>query len=70
MIVLFTIDCPNCKILERKLEQANIGYAVCRDKEVMREYGIDHLPVLRVDDKLMSFKEAIKWINNQGKGTM
>lgn len=69
MTVLFTIDCPNCKILERKLEQANIGYAVCKDKELMRKNGIDHLPVLKVDDKFMSFKEAMKWINDR-KETM
>lgn len=61
-VVLFTIDCPKCKVLEKKLEQSGIGYAVCRDKELMIEQGFDYLPVLKVDDKKLGFKEALEWI--------
>ena len=45
-VVLFTIDCPKCKVLEKKLEQSGIGYAVCRDKELMIEQGFDFLSIL------------------------
>ena len=61
-VVLFTIDCPKCKILEKKLEQSGIGYAVCRDKELMIEQGFDFLPVLRVDKEILGFNEAVEWI--------
>lgn len=61
-VVLFTIDCPKCKVLEKKLEQSGIGYAVCRDKELMIEQGFDFLPVLRVDKEILGFNEAVEWI--------
>ena len=65
MVVLFTIDCPKCKILEKKLEQSGIEYAVCRDKELMIEQGFDLLPVLKVDKEVLGFKEAIEWLNGR-----
>lgn len=61
-VVLFTIDCPKCKILEKKLEQSGIGYAVCRDKELMIKQGFDFLPVLRVDKEILGFNKAVEWI--------
>ena len=65
MVVLFTIDCLNCKRLEQKLEESGIGYAVCRDKKLMEKEGISVLPVLVVDEHKMGFKEAMKWVNER-----
>ena len=65
MVVLFTIDCPNCKRLESKLEQFGIGYAICRDETLMKQEGISVLPVLVVDGQKMGYKEAIRWINER-----
>ena len=69
-ITLFTIDCPNCKRLEEKLISFGFQFSICKDKNIMAERGITHLPVLEVDGTSMSFKEAIKWINDQRKGTI
>lgn len=63
--MLFTLDCPRCKVLEKKLEQSGINFTVCKDKELMLKNGFDLLPVLKVDDKVMGFKEAVKWINER-----
>ena len=65
MITVYTVGCPRCLILEKKLVQANISYRVCEDKEKMIAKGIDHLPVMEVDGKMYNFKEAVKWIDNQ-----
>ncbi len=65
MITLFTIDCPKCKILEKKLSQANIEYEVCKDRETIANKGFDLMPVLDVDGQIMGFGEAVKWVNNQ-----
>ena len=66
MITLYTIDCPKCKILEKKLEQANIKYETCKDTNIMTEKGFDFMPVLDVDGQVMNFGEAVKWVNERG----
>jgi glutaredoxin len=66
MITLYTIDCPKCKILEKKLEQANIKYETCKDREVIASKGFDLMPVLDVDGQIMGFGEAVKWVNERG----
>lgn len=65
MITLYTIDCPKCKILEKKLNDAGITYFVCKDKKTMTSKGFDFMPVLEVDGKYMSFVEAVKWVNER-----
>lgn len=66
MIILYTTHCPKCKVLEKKLEKANIQYKICEDATIMREKGFTSAPVLEVDDKLLTFKEAVDWINKGG----
>lgn len=66
MIILYTIDCPKCKILEKKLEQAGVEYEVCRDKGLMEQKGFDFMPVLEVNGRIMNFSEAISWTNERG----
>ena len=62
-VVLYTIDCPKCKVLETKLNSKNIPYEVFKDKDKMIEKGLSTMPVLEVDDQLLDFGQAIKWIN-------
>lgn len=63
MIKLYTIDCPKCKILEMKLDQKNIKYEKIKDIDIMKGLGITTAPVLGVDDKLLMFADAVKYIN-------
>lgn len=65
MITLYSTDCPRCKMLENKLDQFGINYTICKDKNTMLKYGFSFLPVLKVDDKFLNFKEAIRWINER-----
>lgn len=65
MVTLYTIDCPKCKILEKKLAQANVKYEVCRDRDEMEQKGFDFMPVLEVDGQVMNFGEAVKWVNER-----
>lgn len=66
MVVLYSIDCPKCKILEKKLDQAGIQYDVCKDRGIMEQKGFDFMPVLDVDGQIMDFGEAAKWVNERG----
>ena len=65
MITLYTIDCPKCKVLEKKLNNAGIAYSVVKDRDIIRYKGMDLMPVLEVDGKRMGFKEAVDWVNRR-----
>ena len=66
MIILYSIDCPKCKILEKKLNNVGITYSVVKDRDIIRYKGMDLMPVLEVDGKRMGFKEAVDWVNARG----
>lgn len=62
-IILYSTHCPRCTVLETKLKQKNIEYEECNDIEEMLKLGIQEAPQLKVDGKLMTFSEAVKWVN-------
>lgn len=62
-ITLYTVDCPKCKVLEKKLNNANISFEVCKDTKLMAERNISKLPMLEVDGEMLTFKEAVDMIN-------
>ena len=62
-IILYTIDCPRCIVLEKKLQQKNINFSVNKDKEEMFFKGFTSAPMLEVDGKYMDFFEARRWID-------
>lgn len=66
-IVLYTIDCPNCLILEKKLKAKNINVIRVSDKDaiIAKGFGESSFPILEVNGVVMNYKTAIQWINNQ-----
>ena len=66
MVVLYSNGCPRCTILKRKLDEKGIDYSVCMEVEEMLSLGITNVPVLKVDDKMMGFSEAVKWVSEKG----
>lgn len=64
-IILYSTGCPKCKVLKKKLDVKNIDYAENNDINKMAELGITQVPVLSVDNKLMSFAEANDWVNRR-----
>ena len=65
MVTLYTIHCPKCNILEKKLNAAGITYLRIDDCKEIAKQGFDLMPVLEVDDKIMGFKEAVDWVNER-----
>lgn len=65
MPILYTIGCVKCNILKDKLDAKNIAYETVTDQEIMKEKGIDKLPVLEVNGELMEFSAANNWVNSQ-----
>ncbi len=64
-IILYSTNCPKCKILEKKLTEKNIKFTKNNNVIEMTELGIDQVPVLSIDGKLLNFVEANKWINER-----
>lgn len=65
MITLYSTYCPRCKVLETKLNQKGIEFKIVENIEEMEKLGIQSVPMLKIDDNIMNFTEAITWINNQ-----
>ena len=64
-IILYSTNCPKCKILEKKRTEKNIKFTKNNNVIEMSELGIDQVPVLSIDGKMLSFVEANKWINER-----
>ena len=63
MIKLYSTHCPQCKVLESKLNKKSIQYEICDDQEVMKKLNFKAAPMLQIDDKFLNFSEAVKWVN-------
>lgn len=69
MIVLYSNDCPRCKILKAKLDQKGVEYQIVNDVALMISMGMSMMPVLEVEGVRYEYGEAVKWVNNlKGEG--
>lgn len=63
-MTLFSTNCPQCKVLEKKLEQKGIQFEVTNDIEELIKIGIKRAPILKTDDgQYLDFSNAIKYVN-------
>lgn len=65
-IILYTIHCPNCNVLEKKMQMRNIPFIICDDMEEMKRLGILSAPILSVNGELKTFANALRWVNSYG----
>lgn len=69
--ILYTIDCPKCLVLEKKLTEKGIEFTTVKDKELMLQLGFSEMPMLRIVSGNngnyvdLNFTEAVQWINKQ-----
>lgn len=64
MITLYSTHCPKCNVLEKKLNIKKLEYTLVEDEDLMVEKGFLSAPMLEVDGKVMTFKDAIDWLEN------
>ena len=64
-VVLYSTNCPRCKVLEKKLDSIGIEYEIQTDEDVMIEKGFTSAPMLEVDGSIMDFGNAVKWAKEQ-----
>lgn len=69
-IVLYSTDCPRCKVLEKKLRAKGIDFEINKNMDnimgVAEQYGITSAPLLQVGDSVLTFELANQFINNLG----
>lgn len=65
-MTLYSTGCPQCIGLKAMLDAKGYDYEVCGDVQTMLAMGISAVPMLEVNGTLMSFKEAVQWINTDG----
>ncbi|MFA6779885.1 MAG: glutaredoxin domain-containing protein [Paludibacteraceae bacterium] len=61
-VVLYTNNCPQCKILKTKLDEKNIKYEVFDNIDMMLEKGFRSMPILEIDDTTLIFPKALEWV--------
>lgn len=65
-VILYSNNCPKCKILTLKLQQNNIEYEEVTDIKTMLDKGFSNVPMLEVDGKIHDYANAVKWISERG----
>lgn len=65
MVTMYSTGCPRCEVLKKKLEQKGIEFEINNSVERMLSLGINDVPVLDVEGKLLPFAEAVKWVSIQ-----
>ena len=63
-VVLYSMGCPKCDVLQSKLDRAGIKYHKVYDKWEILSKGYDVLPILEVDGNPLEFSAAVKWVNS------
>jgi glutaredoxin-related protein len=64
-VVLYSTGCPKCNVMKMKLNKANIPFVENTNVDEMISIGLKSAPALKVDDELMTFADAVKWIDQQ-----
>lgn len=62
-VILYTTHCPKCEILAKKLIEKGVEFEVVTDMDEMLRLGMRSAPMLRINDELMGFGEAVEWVN-------
>lgn len=66
-ITLYTIHCPQCIVLQKKLDLAGVKYNIVDDIPTLTQLGYTKFPILSVDGKEMDFFTAKTWLEEQSK---
>ena len=62
MITLYTIGCPACLVLEKKLLRAGVEFETVSDIPTIEAKGLFSFPVLEVDGVQLSYVDSLKWL--------
>lgn len=66
--ILYSTNCPNCNMLEKKLKAAGIDFEVCTDMSIMKERHITSAPTLEMEGNRYTFYEANQMLRKMARG--
>lgn len=65
-ITLYTIHCPACNVLEKKLKNKNICFNIIDSEDILSDLEIESFPMMSINDgPLLNYREARKWVDAQ-----
>lgn len=64
-VILYSTNCPKCKVLEKKLNSIGVDYTIVTDEDLMISKGFSSAPMLEVDGNIMDFGNAVRWAKEQ-----
>ncbi len=67
MIKLYSTGCPKCIMLKTMLNQKGIQFEEINNEKLMIEKGFKTVPMLEIDNEILDFVRAVKWINQNVK---
>lgn len=63
MVTIYSTGCINCRRLIEKLDSAQIAYEINCDLSEILKIGFTTVPILKINDEFLTYKEAVKYIN-------
>ena len=63
-MILYSTGCPKCNVLKAKLKQKNVDYIENNNVDEMQKMGITTVPMLKINNDLLDFVEAVEYINS------
>lgn len=67
-MVLYTVGCVKCNILEKRLKKNGFNFQVSDDVNYLIEKGFQNAPVLEVNGKLYKYEDAMDMLKKYEKG--
>lgn len=62
--IIYSTGCPKCELLKKLLESNNIDFLEFTDVDEMIKQGFDEVPMLKCDDRIFNYAQAVKAIKN------
>lgn len=68
-ITLYSIGCPKCTVLKRKMDNKKISYNYINSLDAVIERNFQEVPQLEIDGKVFSFNDARKLVDGFDNST-
>lgn len=61
-IILYSTDCPRCKLVKQMLDIHHVPYTEIADKQVILDKDFDSVPVMDINGKIMDYSGILTWL--------
>lgn len=62
VILYSSQECIRCRLVKQMLDTHNVQYTEVNDKRIMIDKGIEQLPALEINEKIMEYAEILTWL--------